>query len=72
MSTVAKYRVHEMLPLIPLAAATTVGPFAAAMAVGFLVGVFGHVIKSRLLILTGILIVGGVSAYVAFVVAKVA
>jgi hypothetical protein len=67
----AKYRVHVVLSLIPLAAATTVGPYAAVLGVGFLIGVFGHVIKSRLLILTGILIVGAVSAYFAFVVAKI-
>jgi hypothetical protein len=59
-----------MLPLLPAAAPTSIGPYAAAMAVGFLIGVFGHVIKSRLLILTGIVIVGAVSAYVAFGVAK--
>jgi hypothetical protein len=67
----AKYRVHGVLSLIPLAAATTVGPYAVVMAVGFLVGVYGHVIKSRLLILIGIVIVGAVSAYFAFGVAKV-
>ncbi|HZU61302.1 MAG TPA: hypothetical protein VE983_10070 [Solirubrobacteraceae bacterium] len=60
-----------MLSLIPTAAATSVGPYAAVMAVGFLIGVFGHVIKSRLLTLVGILIVGAVSAYFAFGVAKV-
>lgn len=60
-----------MLPPIPTAAATTVGPYAVAMVVGFVVGVYGHVIKSRLLILIGILIVGAVSAYLAFGVAKV-
>jgi hypothetical protein len=49
---------------------TGVGPFAAVMAVGFLVGVYGHVIRSRVLIITGILLVGGVSAYVAFVLGK--
>ena len=45
-------------------------PYAIAMAVGFAIGVFGHINKSRPLILTGILIVGAVSAYFAFVVAK--
>lgn len=60
-----------MLRLIPASAPTSVAPYAIAMLVGFVVGVFGHVIKSRLLILTGILIVGAVSAYVAFGVAKV-
>jgi hypothetical protein len=56
--------------LVPTAAASSIGPYAAAMAVGFIVGVFGHVIHSRTLILTGILIVGFVSAYFAFVVGK--
>jgi hypothetical protein len=60
-----------MLPLIPAAAPTSVTPYAIAMAVGFLVGVYGHVIKARLLIITGIVIVGAVSAYVLFAVAKV-
>jgi hypothetical protein len=55
-----------------LAAVTSsVGPYAAAMGGGFLIGVFGHVIKSRPLILIGIAIVGAVSAYFAFFVAKV-
>jgi hypothetical protein len=67
----AKYRVHVVLSLIPTAAATTIGPYAVAMGVGFFIGVYGHVIKSRLLILVGILIVGAVSAYFAFGVAKV-
>ena len=56
--------------LLLAAASESVGPYAAAMGLGFLIGVFGHVIKSRALILTGILIVGLVSAYFAFVVAK--
>jgi hypothetical protein len=60
-----------MLSLLPTAAATSVGPYAVLMAIGFVVGVYGHVIKSRLLILIGILIVGAVSAYFAFGVAKV-
>ena len=59
-----------MVALLPTAAATSIGPYAAVMGFGFLIGVFGHVIKSRALILTGILIVGLVSAYFAFVVAK--
>jgi CHASE2 domain-containing sensor protein len=53
------------------AAATTVGPYAAALAVGFVIGIIGHVIRSRLLILVGILIVGGASVYFAFVAGKV-
>jgi hypothetical protein len=38
---------------------------------GFVVGVFGHVIKSRTLILTGIVVIALTTAYFAFVVAKV-
>ena len=37
-----------MLRLIPAAAPTSVTPYAVAMGVGFLIGVFGHVNKSRL------------------------
>ena len=61
-----------MVILIPAALPTSVGPYAVAMAVGFLVGVTGHIIRSRTLILTGILIVGLVSAVFAFVVGKLA
>jgi hypothetical protein len=57
--------------ILVLAVATNLTPYAIAMGAGFLIGVYGHVIKSRTLILTGILIVGLVSAYFAFVVAKV-
>jgi len=57
--------------LLPVAATSSLGPYAAVMGFGFLVGVFGHVIHSRTLILTGILIVGLVSGYFAFVVGKV-
>ena len=47
------------------------GPYAAVMGAGFLIGVFGHVIKSRALIIIGIVMVGLVSAYFAFFVAKI-
>jgi hypothetical protein len=49
---------------------TSIGPYAAAMGLGFLIGVYGHVIKSRTLIIIGIAIIGTLSAYFAFVVAK--
>jgi hypothetical protein len=42
------------------------GVFAAATALGFLIGIFGHIIKSRTLIITGILVIGAVSAYYVF------
>ncbi len=37
------------------------------LAVGLGIGVFGHIISSRALIITGILIIGVVSAYFSFV-----
>jgi hypothetical protein len=43
------------------------GVFIAALAFGALVGVFGHIIGSRILIVTGILVIGLVSAYFSFV-----
>ena len=39
----------------------------AVLVFGLLIGVFGHIIRSRTLILTGILIIGAVSAYFSFV-----
>jgi cytochrome c oxidase subunit IV len=39
----------------------------AALVVGLVIGVFGHIIHSRLMIITGILIIGLVSAYFSFV-----
>jgi hypothetical protein len=43
------------------------GVFAAALALGFVIGVFGHIIRSRTLIITGILVIGAVSGYYALV-----
>lgn len=57
--------------IVLAAVSSKVGPYAAVMGFGFLIGVFGHVIKSRPLILTGIALVGLVSAYFAFFVAKI-
>ena len=45
--------------------------FIVVLIFGLLVGVFGHLIQSRALILTGILLIGGVSAYFLLVVAAV-
>jgi hypothetical protein len=39
----------------------------AVLVAGLVIGVFGHIIRSRALILTGIVIIGGVSAYFSFV-----
>ena len=41
--------------------------FIVALAFGLIVGVFGHIIRSRALIITGILLIGLVSAYFSFV-----
>ena len=43
------------------------GAITAALAFGVILGVFGHIIKSRTLIITGILVIGLVSVYVSFV-----
>jgi hypothetical protein len=47
------------------------GALSAIMAVGLLIGVFGHIIRSRLLIVIGIGVVGAVSVYFGVFVAKV-
>ncbi|HEY1591600.1 MAG TPA: hypothetical protein VGF81_07385 [Solirubrobacteraceae bacterium] len=60
-----------MATLLLAAVTDKVGPYAIVMGVGFLVGVYGHVIKSKTVILIGIALVGGVSAYFVFFVAKV-
>jgi hypothetical protein len=39
-------------------------PYIIALAFGLAVGVFGHIIKSRPLIVLGILIIGFVSGYI--------
>jgi hypothetical protein len=40
--------------------------FVAVLAFGLIVGVFGHIVRSRTLILTGILVIGLASAYFTF------
>jgi hypothetical protein len=42
------------------------GLFAAAIAFGFVLGTFGHIIRSRPLILTGILVIALASGYYVF------
>ncbi len=60
-----------MSGLIPAALSTKIAPYAAVMGFGFLIGVYGHVIHSRLLIVTGIIIVGALSVYIVFGLAKI-
>ncbi len=53
--------------LLLAAGGSHLGVFTALLALGLIVGVFGHIIKSRALIITGILVIGLVSAYFSFV-----
>jgi hypothetical protein len=53
--------------LIPAAESAHLSAFLAVLVFGVVVGVFGHIIKSRWLILTGLVIIGGASAYFSFV-----
>ena len=41
--------------------------FSVVLVVGLLIGILGHIIKSRTLVITGILVIGLVSAYFSFV-----
>jgi sulfite exporter TauE/SafE len=47
------------------------GALAAVMAAGFVLGVIGHVMRSRMLIVLGIAVIGAVSVYFGVFVAKV-
>ncbi len=53
--------------LLLAASGSHLGVFTALLALGLIVGVIGHIIKSRTLIITGILVIGLVSAYFSFV-----
>jgi hypothetical protein len=54
--------------MLALAAASAhVAPVAIVMAFGFLVGVVGHIVSSRTLIVTGILLVALASVYVVYI-----
>ena len=59
-----------MVLLTPAALPSNIGPYAAVMATGFVIGVAGHIIRSRSLIFVGILIVGTASVIVAFVLGR--
>jgi len=56
-----------VLALIVPATSSYLGLFTAVLALGLAIGVLGHVIRSKALIITGILVVGLVSAYFSFV-----
>jgi hypothetical protein len=47
------------------------GALSAIMAAGLVIGVFGHIIRSRWLIVIGIAVIGAVSVYFGVFVAKI-
>jgi hypothetical protein len=53
-----------MSVLPPLAAAASYPVYLVAMLIGFIIGTFGHVIHSTLVIVLGILIIGATSVAV--------
>jgi hypothetical protein len=53
--------------LLLAASGSHLGVFTALLVFGLILGVIGHIIKSRMLIITGILVIGLVSAYFSFV-----
>jgi F0F1-type ATP synthase assembly protein I len=53
--------------LVLAAESAHLNAFIAVLVVGLAIGVFGHIIHSRTLIITGILVIGLVSAYFSFV-----
>jgi hypothetical protein len=56
-----------LIALFPAVASSHLGLFSAMLALGLIIGVFGHIISSRWLVILGILIIGLVSAYFSFV-----
>jgi hypothetical protein len=56
-----------VISLLLAAATAPVGAIIAVLVVGLAIGVFGHIINSRTLIITGIAVIGLVSAYFSFV-----
>lgn len=48
-----------------------IAPYAIVMLLGLLIGVAGHISRSRTLIIVGIVLIGIVSVYFGFVVARV-
>ena len=59
------------MPLLYALSSTGLNVLAAVFAVGLVIGVIGHVIRSRVLIVIGILVIGAASVYFGVFVAKV-
>jgi uncharacterized membrane protein YhhN len=62
--TAVRARVLSALLLKAAQQAPPVTLFTIAIVVGLVVGVFGHIIRSRALIMFGIVVVGGICGYV--------
>lgn len=60
-----------MVTLVTAALTTSTTPYAALIAVGFVVGIAGHLSRSRTLIVAGIVMVGAAAVIFTFVVGKV-
>ncbi len=54
-----------MLLLALTVRASHLGAFAALVALGFVIGIAGHIVRSRTMVITGILVIGMVTAYYA-------
>jgi hypothetical protein len=55
------------MPLLASSQSSDLHATLAVLVVGLVIGVFGHIIRSRGLILTGIIIIGAITAYFSFV-----
>ena len=55
------------MPLLLASQQSRLNACVAVLIFGLVLGVFGHLIRSRSLIITGILVIGGISAYFSFV-----
>lgn len=56
-----------MADLVLAVQSSHLGVVVGLLVFGLVVGIFGHIIRSRTLILTGILVIGLTSAYFSFV-----
>jgi hypothetical protein len=62
-----KYRVLDAVILLLASQQSQLTAFVLVLVFGLLIGVYGHLIHSRTLIVSGILVIGLVSAYFSFV-----
>jgi hypothetical protein len=55
------------MPLLLASQQSSLNACLAVLIFGLVLGLFGHIVRSRTLIITGILLIGGISAYFSFV-----